>query len=204
MESLAFYGHHSLMANITGNHDIPRVISFASEALRFDEPDKEAGWTRDIQNINPVGYKKLASLTAFVMTIPGIPVIYYGDEIGMPGAGDPDNRRMMRFENLSELEQNQLDINKKLTQLRKERLSLIYGDFKVLKVSDKVYAYSRSYFDETTVVVFNKDSEASKIYLTVQDIDLSKATANFGATVSSKESALIIDLEANGFEVITF
>ena len=111
---------------------------------------------------------------------------------------------MMRFENLSELEQNQLDINKKLTQLRKERLSLIYGDFKVLKVSDKVYAYSRSYFDETTVVVFNKDSEASKIYLTVPDIDLSKATANFGATVSSKESALIIDLEANGFEVITF
>ena len=35
---------------------------------------------------------------AFNFTIPGIPVIYYGDEIGMTGANDPDNRRQMRFD----------------------------------------------------------------------------------------------------------
>jgi glycosidase len=39
-------------------------------------------------------------LTAFNMTIPGVPVIYYGDEIGIPGGNDPDSRRMMKFDNL--------------------------------------------------------------------------------------------------------
>ena len=44
-------------------------------------------------------------LTAFISTIPGIPVIYYGDEIGMVRAGI--NRRMMNFDEISE---NQVSI----------------------------------------------------------------------------------------------
>ncbi len=48
-------------------------------------------------------------LTAFIMTIPGIPVIYFGDEIGDPGGNDPDNRRVFRFDNLKEEE---IDVKK--------------------------------------------------------------------------------------------
>ena len=104
-ESFNYFGYHNLMGNITGNQDIPRFISLASGSLAFNEDDKEAGWKRDMEVKDPVGYKKLSSLTAFIMTIPGVPVIYYGDEIGMPGAGDPDNRRPMKFSNLNQYEQ---------------------------------------------------------------------------------------------------
>ena len=97
-ESEAYYGSHSLMGNITGNHDMARFISYASNALRFNEDPKEAGWSRDITVANPVGYLRLRMLTAYLSAIPGLPVIYYGDEIGMPGGDDPDNRRDMRFE----------------------------------------------------------------------------------------------------------
>ena len=38
---------------------------------------------------------------SFLFTVDGIPLIYYGDEIGIPGAGDPDNRRMMIWEDWS-------------------------------------------------------------------------------------------------------
>ena len=89
------------MGNITGNQDMARVISYASQALSTKEDEKEAGWKRDIEVKDTVGYKKLSLLTAFVTTLPGVPIIYYGDEIGMPGAGDPDNRRMMRFDGLT-------------------------------------------------------------------------------------------------------
>ena len=41
-------------------------------------------------------------LMAFLMSSPGIPCIYYGDEIADVGGNDPDNRRMMRFDGWNE------------------------------------------------------------------------------------------------------
>ena len=45
-------------------------------------------------------FERLAIAFAFLLTTRGAPLIYYGDEIGMPGAGDPDNRRFMQWERL--------------------------------------------------------------------------------------------------------
>ena len=50
---------------------------------------KKAGWNRNLEIIDTIGYNKLKMLTAFISTIPGIPVIYYGDEIGMIGLEIP-------------------------------------------------------------------------------------------------------------------
>ena len=41
---------------------------------------------------------------AFNFAVPGIPVVY-GDEYGLHGGGDPDNRKMMRFDGYTDLEQ---------------------------------------------------------------------------------------------------
>ena len=57
------------MGNITGNHDIPRFISYAGKGLSFNEDAKEAGWEREIKIEDTIGYNKLKMLTAFVMTI---------------------------------------------------------------------------------------------------------------------------------------
>ncbi|MGD1848814.1 MAG: alpha-amylase family glycosyl hydrolase, partial [Salibacteraceae bacterium] len=98
--TFAFYGYHHLMGNITGNHDMPRFIATAGGDLQPDEDSKEAGWSREIVVKDPLGYERLKMLTAFTMTVPGVPVVYYGDAIGLPGANDPDSRRPMVFENL--------------------------------------------------------------------------------------------------------
>jgi len=50
---------------------------------------------------NPEPFERVGVAFALLMTSPGIPLIYYGDEIGMPGAGDPDNRRPMQWSGLS-------------------------------------------------------------------------------------------------------
>jgi glycosidase len=161
--SFDYYGRHSLMGNITGNHDIARFISYAGKALRFDEDDKAAGWSRDVKIQDSLGYARLKILTAFLMTSPGVPVIYYGDEIGMVGAGDPDNRRPMQFENLSSHESSVYNVVKGLSTLRRSRMSLIYGSFKTLFLNDKVWVYQRQYFDEKTIIILNISPKSEKI-----------------------------------------
>jgi glycosidase len=197
--TLSYYGHHHLMGNITGNHDLPRFICYAGDALQFGEDEKEAGWNRDIKVENPVGYKKLEQLIAFMWTIPGIPVMYYGDEFGMPGAGDPDNRRLMRFE-LSENEKETLETTKAITALRKNHLALQFGDIYDICADGKMMHYRRKYFDDEVIVIFNKDS--AKHMLPVHD-DSEEWTAEFGSRLHYANGNLEVQVPAYGFEILT-
>ena len=146
------------MGNITGNQDRTRFISYADGSVRFDEDQKLAGWTRDIQNNGQVGFDRLEELTAFLMAVPGIPCLYYGDEIGLPGANDPDNRRMMQFSNLNASQQQLHDATAKLIHLRREHLSLMYGDTQILRSDAKALVIYRVFGNERMLMVFSKDS----------------------------------------------
>ena len=203
-QSFSYFGEHNLMGNITGNQDMPRVISYASGALSFSEDAGEAGWKRDIEVKDTVGYRKLASLLAFNMTIPGIPVIYYGDEFGMVGAGDPDNRRMMKFDSLNAHERHLLAITSKLANLRRTSLPLIYGDFATVKVSEKVFVYIRAYFDKAVIVIFNKDKNSRKIEFDLPErFTKSAFTANFGNKFNIVQGKAGITLDGNSFELLS-
>jgi glycosidase len=163
------------MCNITGNHDLTRFISLAGKAVKDDEDQKEAGWARDIKVEDPVGYAKLKMLETFIMTIPGIPVIFYGDEIGMPGANDPDNRRMMRFDGLSSEESDVKEHVSTLTRIRADHMALLFGDVKVLQVDERVMLFARSYLQDHVFVAFNNSSQPREIRLPahgpLQDLD---------------------------------
>ena len=203
-ESLKYYGHHSLMGNITGNHDLPRFITFASGALRFDEDDKEAGWSRDIQIIDTLGYYRLLQVTTFINTIPGIPVIYYGDEIGMPGAGDPDNRRPMKFDNLTKFEQLVKDNTTKIIKLRRNNLELIFGDIIILYSDNESLVYARKYFNEVSIIAFNKSNQNKEISIKLPEgLSFEDWKTNFNSTYNYNiDNQLIINLSAFSFEIL--
>jgi glycosidase len=203
-QSFSYFGDHHLMGNITGNQDMSRFISYAGGALSFNEDDREAGWKRDIEVKDTVGYRRLASLEAFNMTIPGIPVIYYGDEYGMAGAGDPDNRRMMKFDSLSKQEQALKATTAKLAHLRNGNLALVYGDFTTLKVNERVFVYLRSYFDKAVIVVFNKDRSPKKIEFEIPDrFGEATFTAQFGHKFTSEKGKVSVDLDGTSFEILS-
>lgn len=161
--SLNTYGYHNLMGYISGNQDRSRFISLASGDVAFDEDQKLAGYTRNIGTPNALAYKKLLLLQAFNFSIPGIPVIYYGDEYGMPGANDPDNRRDLKFTGYSNEEENTLEAVKSLIHLRRTELPLIYGETEIIKVNESVFAIVRNYMGKRIVTVFNRSEKSSTI-----------------------------------------
>ncbi len=198
--SQKYYGSNHLMGNITGNQDRGRFISYASGSLRFDEDAKLAGWTRYVGVLDTVGYKKCAILNAIVSTIPGIPVIFYGDEIGIPGGNDPDNRKMMRFDNLIKEEQELKNITKTLLHFRKNSLPLMYGDLQIIEANEDIFAFSRSYFDETVFVIINSSNEEKVLNIKVND---NKFKALFRSNFKLNDNKVEITLGGNSFEILT-
>ena len=155
-ESGAAYGSHHTMGNISGNHDKPRFISLAGGDLSWDEDSKAAGWNRNIGiGDSAVGYAKSLLLEKVNLTIPGVPCIYQGDEYGQPGANDPDNRRMMRFDGYNDYEQHYLDEVKQIAQLRRQNIALQFGDYIPLYCDDDVLIFLRIYLGHGVLVAIN-------------------------------------------------
>jgi glycosidase len=199
-ESISWFGDHNTMGYISGNQDRARFISYADGSVRFDEDAKKAGWTRKIEIQDTIGYRKLRALHAFNMTIPGVPVIYYADEIGDPGGNDPDNRRMMRFDNLSTSEEFTRNTVSKLVNVRRQNLALVYGDFNITSTTDKQLVYRRKYFSSEAIVAFNKGSEFTTINLGELATNV-KTNFNGELKLENKES--VLTLPPYSFEVLT-
>jgi glycosidase len=121
-----------------------------------------AGYTRNIQNKNQEAFNRLALMIAFNYAIPGIPILYYGDEIGMPGANDPDNRRMMKFDNLNEDQQKLRGMVQSLSKMRNSQMPLLYGNTLVSHTNDYLLII-RQYPGKDIAAVFTRKGFSGKI-----------------------------------------
>ena len=191
--SLYIYGNHNLMGYISGNQDKPRFMAYASGDLKFGEDSKTAGWQREIGITDSTAYDKLLLMHTFNMTIPGIPVIYYGDEIGLTGANDPDCRRMMKFEGLNKRELNLRNKVSVLVRLRKDNPVLIYGDFINIQSNNDNWVYARQYFNKNAIVFINNSSKPKQFTVKIPselNIKGIKSTFNTKFTISNGEIKL--------------
>jgi cyclomaltodextrinase len=166
-KSLSIYGDHHLMGNIMDSHDQARMIALLEGDLTLAEDAVQRAWQiPPIRVDDTLSYDKARVVLTYLLTIPGVPIIYYGDEIGMTGAGDPDNRRMMRFEDsLTTQEQNHLDNVTQLIHLRRNHSALRRGDYLTLLAEKDIYVYSRGDLFERLLIVLNKNNKTKVVQL---------------------------------------
>ncbi len=156
----------AIMTTWIGNHDIPRAIHFADWTFGNCTEGSHAGnaWQASFaQPTDAVPYERLALAFAVMLTNPGIPLIYYGDEIGLAGGGDPDNRRMMPWDD-STLNPHQRALRsavKRLAHLRATYQALGRGARTTLSVSGDTWVYRMggcgAAFEEVIVAINRAD-----------------------------------------------
>lgn len=207
-KTFSVYGSLHLMSNIMDSHDKNRFMAFADGDLDASQwSATEEGWNNPPKVDNPENYKKLELYMAFMNTIPGLPVIYYGSEFGMTGASDPDNRRMMRFDNeLSQFEKNTMDIVSKIIKLRSQNTSLRYGDFYKLISNENIYAYVRSDFNERILVILNKSDKEESVNLVLPEIYKANKLTDLidGSEINVQNNSVNIVLSGKSFKMVKF
>jgi glycosidase len=162
-ENRSTFGPIHLMGNITSSHDQLRFSGYADGQIEFSDNGTARSFDNPVGKIRHIStYSKMANFHAFNISQPGIPIIYYGEEIALMGEGDPGNRRMMRF-NISD---NEIELKKTfslLNGLRTEYSSLALGDQMILYNEGPVLIFLKKYFNEMILVAFNNSQDSKTI-----------------------------------------
>jgi glycosidase len=167
-----FYPHPELLVTLLDNHDRPRFITQANGSA-----------------------EKLKLGLSLLLTLRGIPQLYSGDEIGIPGGEDPDNRRDFpggfpgdsnnAFTQSSRTPEQQ-DVfahTQTLLKLRHDHPALRTGTLKHVAVADKYYAFTRETGGERLLIVFHNAGAQEKFSFDLSGTSIADAktlTSIFG------------------------
>ncbi|WP_459479556.1 glycoside hydrolase family 13 protein [Clostridium saccharoperbutylacetonicum] len=119
--------------------------------------------TNDTERILTVLDNSIALLRLLVViqfTLPGVPLIYYGDETGIKGGKEPDNRKSYPW---GKEDKNLIDFYSKLIGIRNNEESLKKGDITFFKTDEDVLAFERNYENEKILVLVNVSKEIKLI-----------------------------------------
>ncbi|OPZ85519.1 MAG: Neopullulanase [Firmicutes bacterium ADurb.Bin419] len=142
----------SSMVNVISTHDTPRFLTLCKDCE-----------------------KRFELAVVFQFTFPGVPLVYYGDEIGMKGEADPDCRRPMVWDS-SQWNTDLLKLYRFLIAMRKESEALRKGRFVDLNVNGNhsILAYGRQTEKEFLVILMNTSHTKANgsVYLGHIDSDI--------------------------------
>ncbi len=153
----------NVLMNHIGTHDTERAIT------RLAGPDnngRDRAWQHihnklsDYDYLKGISMMKMASLIQF--TLPGVPSIYYGDEIGMQGMKDPFNRACMSWDHQNK---ELLLWYKRLGWIRRSSKAFAEGAFNRVFCDGAAIAYERYTDSEAMLVAVNNSDEQVNIFV---------------------------------------
>ena len=160
----ALYPRPELLVPFFANHDVPRFASAEGSSTA-----------------------KLKLAFGLTLTLRGIPELYYGDEIGMPGGGDPDNRRDFPGGWIGDAndafteagrtrEQQEIFLYvKELLRIRREHMALRGGQLWHLASDESAYIFLRELEEERVVVAFNNADKTGELQIPLHGTPLQGA-----------------------------
>ena len=160
---------YPLMWNLIDSHDTPRFLHLCKD-----------------------NKKKQHLAAAFQLLLPGMPMIYYGDEYAMPGANDPDCRRGMYWDEEYQ-DKEMFEWYKRLLQVRKAHTCIVEGELAeaITRDEDETIVLTRKNGEETIALIFNCSNQTKefKEYAQKQNLLTEKI---FDGKVEALDAAVIV------------
>lgn len=174
-----------VVQNLFGSHDSNRLGSYIlnrgigkyrnwGEYFNLSQASSNKNYNTSKPGKEEIRLQKLFIL--FQMTNVGAPMVYYGDEVGMWGANDPDCRKPMIWDDIQyedtdvSINSDLFDFYKRAISIRRNNVSLNIGDFQTLITNDSenLYAFMRSSAKQKIVVVINNSDSDKVIQLPIK------------------------------------
>ena len=206
--------------NTLDSHDTDRLPSIIVNPDRsFDHQASAAdNKSYDVRKANEQERRIQRLILLFQFTTVGAPSIYYGDESGMWGGDDPDERKPMVWDDITYEAERSHPWNKvrpadevffdrnlfiyyqRLISLRRANPSLTYGALKFVQIDDEndILVYTREYNDERIIVCINNSDQAQRVVLSQNLAGNSMVVSDMltGKRIKSQKSLFEIVLEA--------
>jgi glycosidase len=197
--------YYTLM-NLLDSHDTERVLWTLT-------PGAETRQERELDAANVAEGKarlRLASLLQF--SVAGMPTIYYGDEVGLTGDDDPDDRRTYPWAELGGNPDSELLAHyRALAQLRRDLPALVDGDLRVLLADDEqgIVVLGRRTADEAVLIAVNSSAESRTVSVPTDALIApgttldTRFTVGEGNTAAQPDGALELTLAPLGAVVMS-
>jgi len=105
------------MMNLLSSHDRPRIINLLSGASEDEPHREERKYEKLSKEKYALGCERYVKAWEFLSFLPGMPTVYYGDEVGLTGMTDPFCRLTYPWDN------EDLALRSKIRDINRKRLS---------------------------------------------------------------------------------
>ena len=146
------YVDGAVMVPYLGSHDSSRYLSrIQNDGTQWNQWEEQARPTTPSDS----SYQSAKQGIAWLLTTPGAPMLYMGDEFGQHGGADPDNRRMLDF-NLNNGQQDLMNFTSEIANVRLENEALRRGTYSTYHAESNMVAYEMTTDAQSLLVVLNR------------------------------------------------
>lgn len=177
------------LMNLLGSHDTVRIITALHGESHAGHTAKELSSLKIPKSEYMTAEQKLCAAYTVLATVPGIPSIYYGDEVGLQGYQDPLNRLAFPWGyESSEI----LSHYKLLGKIRNEHPVYYSGEFKLIHLSPDLLLFSRSTKSKVYLTAVNNASRELTLTFSEKAKPLIFGKADFKAVLNPLQSNVYI------------